>query len=57
MLELTETTFADALKDALNAGIEMERERIVNALNNDAVISTNIPTQWLTYIVELIENV
>ena len=57
MLELTETTFAEALKDALTAGVEMERERIVNALNNDAVISTNIPTQWLTYIVELIENV
>lgn len=57
MLELTETIFAEALKDALTAGVEMERERIVNALNNDAVISTNVPTQWLTYIVELIENV
>ena len=57
MLELTETTFADALKDALNAGIEMERQRIIESLNQDAVISTNIPTQWLTYIVELIEDV
>ena len=57
MLELTETTFADALKDALNAGIEMERQRIIESLNQDAVISTKIPTQWLTYIVELIENV
>lgn len=57
MLELTETTFADALKDALNAGIEMERQRIIESLNQDAVISTNVPTQWLTYIVELIENV
>lgn len=57
MLELTETIFADALKDALTAGVEMERQRIVDALNNDAVISTNVPAQWLTYIVEIIENV
>lgn len=57
MLELTETIFADALKDALTAGVEMERQRIIDALNNDAVISTNVPAQWLTYIVEIIENV
>ena len=57
MLELSETTFADALKDALKAGVEMERQRIVNSLNQDAVIQTNVPAQWLGYIVEMIENV
>lgn len=57
MLELTETIFADALKDALTAGVEMERQRIIDALNNDAVISTNVPAQWLGYIIEVIENV
>lgn len=57
MLELTETSFSAALKDALEAGKELERERIINELNNDAVISTNVPAQWLGYIVEMIENV
>ena len=57
MLELSETTFADALKDALKAGVEMERQRIVDSLNQDAVIQTNVPAQWLGYIIEVIENV
>lgn len=57
MLEIPETTFADALKDALKAGIEMERQRIVDSLNQDAVIQTNVPAQWLGYIIEVVENV
>lgn len=57
MLEITETAFSGALKDALEAGKELERERIIHELNNDAVISTNVPAQWLGYIVEMIENV
>lgn len=56
MLEINETTFGAALKDALNAGKEMERERIIHALNNDAVIQMNISAQWLTYMVQLIEE-
>lgn len=55
MLEITESTFGEALKDALNAGIEMERQRIIDSLNQDAVIQTNVPAQWLGYIVEIID--
>lgn len=57
MLEISETGFGEALKDALQVGKEMERERIINALNNDAVIQMNISAQWLTYLVEMIEDV
>jgi hypothetical protein len=57
MLEINETAFGDALKDALEAGKELERERIVHALNNDAVMQTNVSAQWLQYLVELVENV
>ena len=57
MLEVTETAFGAALKYALEAGKEIERERIIHALNSDAVIQMNISAQWLGYIVEMIENV
>lgn len=57
MIEISETGFGEALKDALQVGKEMERERIINALNNDAVIQMNISAQWLTYLVEMIEDV
>ena len=57
MLEITETAFGAALKDTLQLGAEQERQRIIWALNQDAVIQMNVPTKWLTYIVELIENV
>lgn len=57
MLEITETAFGAALKDTLELGAEQERERIIHALNNDAVIQMNLSSQWLTYIVELIEDV
>ena len=56
MLEITETGFGAALKDALDAGKELERERIIHSLNNDAVIQMNISAQWLGYIIELIEG-
>lgn len=56
MLEITETGFGEALKDALDAGKELERERIIYSLNNDAVIQMNISAQWLGYIIELIEG-
>jgi len=57
MIELTETSFRDALKDTLSIGAEQERERIINLLNNDAVLQMNLSAQWLGYIVEMIENV
>jgi hypothetical protein len=57
MLEITETAFGAALKEVLALGKLQERERIVYLLNNDAVMQTNIPVQWLTYIVEMIEDV
>lgn len=55
MMEISETTFGEAMKDALQVGKEIERQRIIEALNNDAVITTNIPAQWLSYIVEIID--
>ena len=57
MLEITETAFGAALKDTLDLGAEQERERIIYLLNNDAVLQMNLSAQWLTYIVEMIENV
>lgn len=57
MLELSKTEFSTAIKDVLEAGKELERERIIHALNNDPVIQMNVPAQWLEYLVELIENV
>lgn len=56
MIEISETGFGEALKDALQVGKEMERERIINALNNDAVLQMNLSAQWLGYMVELIEG-
>ena len=57
MLEITETAFGAALKDTLELGAEQERERIIHLLNNDAVLQMNLSAQWLTYMVELIEDV
>jgi hypothetical protein len=57
MLEITETAFGSALKETLELGKEQERERIIHLLNNDAVLQMNLSAQWLTYIVEMIENV
>jgi hypothetical protein len=57
MLEITETAFGSALKETLALGSEQERERIIHLLNNDAVLQMNLSAQWLTYIVEMIEDV
>jgi hypothetical protein len=57
MLKLSETAFRAALADTLEAGKELERQRIVHLLNQDAVIQMNLSAQWLTYIVEMIEDV
>jgi len=57
MLELTETAFSAALKDTLEAGKELERQRIIEAIINDAVISTNVQTEWVEYLVRIVENV
>ena len=57
MLELSETSFKSAIKDVLQAGKELEKERIIYALNNDAVLQMNLSAQWLGYIVGMIEDV
>lgn len=57
MLEITETAFGSALKETLQLGSEQETERIIHLLNNDAVLQMNLSAQWLTYIVEMIEDV
>lgn len=57
MLELSETAFNAALKDTLEAGKELERQRIVEAIISDAVISTNVQTEWVEYLVGIVENV
>jgi hypothetical protein len=57
MLEITETAFGSALKETLDLGRQQERERIIHLLNNDAVLQMNLSAQWLTYIVEMIEDV
>jgi hypothetical protein len=57
MLKLSETAFRAALADTLEAGKELERQRIVHLLNQDAVLQMNLSAQWLTYIVEMIEDV
>lgn len=57
MLELSKTAFEAALKDTLEAGKELERQRIVEAIINDAVISTNVQTEWVEYLVGIVENV
>jgi len=57
MLEIAETAFGSALKETIELGKLQERERIVYLLNNDAVLQMNLSAQWLTYIVEMIEDV
>jgi hypothetical protein len=57
MLELSKDAFAAALKDTLEAGKELERQRIIDSLNADAVLQMNLSAQWLGYIVGMIEDV
>lgn len=57
MLEISETALGSALKETLELGSQQERERIIYLLNNDAVLQMNLSAQWLTYIVEMIEDV
>lgn len=56
MIQLTEAGFRDALKDTIKLGRDMERERIVRALNEDAVMQTNVSTEWLAYIIQIVEG-
>lgn len=57
MLELSKEAFSAALKDTLEAGKELERQRIIESLNADAVLQMNLSAQWLGYIVGMIEDV
>lgn len=56
-ITLTEPTFKKAIEDAIQIGKEAERDRIIKALNEDAVFSINVDARLITYIVEMIENV
>lgn len=56
LIRLSETDFKDTLEQAIIAGREGERDRIVFALNNDAVIQTCLGAQWLEYLIRIIEE-
>ena len=56
MITISESGFQAALKDTIKLGRDMERERIVRALNDDAVMQTNVSTEWLEYIIGIIEG-
>lgn len=56
MITISESGFQAALKDTIKLGRDMERERIVRALNDDAVMQTNVSTEWLEYIIQIIEG-
>lgn len=56
-IELTEYAFRGAMQDALETGKELERQRIIESLNADAVLQMNLSAQWLGYIVGMIEDV
>lgn len=55
MLEISEGAFTLAISEALNLGKSEARNDIVTALNNDAVLQTNISTELLEYIVNIVE--
>lgn len=56
-LEVDENELRASLLRVLNEGRKLEKEKIINALNNDAVISTCMSTDWLEYIVRIIDEV
>lgn len=56
LLQLSKTDFRDTVSAAVTAGKIGERDRIVNALNNDAVISTCLRVEWLEYIIRIVEE-
>lgn len=35
---------------------EKFQQRLIENLNNDAVIQTNVPTEWLEYFVRIIDE-
>lgn len=55
MIELTETVFGGALRDALQAGREIERDRILGILNVDYYLRHNLTTEQMAHIVEIVE--
>lgn len=56
LIKLNEKDFKDTLEQAIHVGKIGERDRIVNALNNDAVISICLGAQWLEYIIRIVEE-
>lgn len=55
MLEISESTLVLTLSETLKLGKTEARNEIVHALNNDAVLQTNISTELLEYIVNIVE--
>lgn len=45
-----------AFAKGYHKGIESERERIINELINDAVISTNVDVKILERVIEIVEG-
>lgn len=41
---------------AYNQGVSTTQERIIQDLQNDAVISTGMPVEWLRRVVEIVEG-
>jgi hypothetical protein len=56
LIRLNEEDFKETLAEAINAGKMGERDRIVDALNNDAVITTCLRADWLEYIIRIVEE-
>lgn len=56
LIRLNEEDFKETLAEAIHVGKMGERDRIVNALNNDAVITTCLRADWLEYIIRIVEE-
>lgn len=54
-MEISVDGFGKAIAVAINEAIAGERERILNAINNDAIVQTQIDTTVLSYLVEMLE--
>lgn len=56
LLQISKEDFREAIQAAVQAGRDGERDRIIRALNQDAVIQTCLSVLWLTYLVQMIEG-
>ena len=54
-MEISIDGFGKAIAVAINEAIAGERERILNAIKNDAVVQTQIDITVLNYLIEMLE--